>query len=106
MKIPCSISHRARQLCAESEEHHDRVWFCMTCKMLEQRLMPIGEVLADLLADVEVTVESWPAKNVPESGAVNGLVNDDEGACSGHDRGCLEGNCVLPTETGYHRLLE
>lgn len=79
MKIPCAISHRARQLCSESDEHHARVWFCMTCKMLEQRLMPISEVLADLLADAEVTVESWPPKNVPESGAVNGPVNDDLG---------------------------
>lgn len=59
MKIPCAISHRARQLCSESDEHHDRVWFCMTCKMLEQRLMPIDAVLASALGDADLTITLW-----------------------------------------------
>lgn len=48
MKIPCPISHQARQLCSESDEHHDRVWFCMTCKTLEQRLMPVPVPRAEI----------------------------------------------------------
>lgn len=56
MTIPPAISHRARQLCPESDEHHERVWACMTCKALEHRLMPIGEVLAPLLEDAGLLI--------------------------------------------------
>ena len=55
--IPPGISHQARQLCSESDEHHDKVWFCMTCKMLEQRLMPISGALKALLEEADLTVE-------------------------------------------------
>lgn len=56
MKVPCAISHRARQLCSESDEHHDRVWFCMTCKAIESRLMPVADVLAPLLKDAGLSI--------------------------------------------------
>lgn len=36
--------------------HHDRVWFCTTCKMLEQRLMPVSEVLASVLEDAGLAI--------------------------------------------------
>lgn len=47
---------QARQLCPESDEHHDTVWFCMTCKGLESRLTPISEVLHDVLDDAALTI--------------------------------------------------
>jgi hypothetical protein len=51
---------QARSLCPESDEHHDRVWFCMTCKMLERRLTPISEVLRDVLWDSDLSVQfNW-----------------------------------------------
>ncbi|RIT58862.1 hypothetical protein D2E90_20780 [Mycobacteroides abscessus] len=56
MIVPCAISHRARQLRSESDEHHARVWFCMTCKMLEHRLMPVTDVLAALLNDAGLSI--------------------------------------------------
>lgn len=59
MKVPASISHQARERCPESDEHHDRVWFCMTCKAIEQRLMPIDEVLAPDLSAADLTIELW-----------------------------------------------
>lgn len=67
MKIPAAISHRARQLCSESDEHHERVWFCMTCKMLEQRLMPISDVLASVLEDAgpAITVSRAEISSTP-----------------------------------------
>lgn len=59
-KVPSAISHQARQCCPESDEHHGRVWFCMTCKALEQRLMPIEAILGDLVTDLSVTITRWP----------------------------------------------
>lgn len=47
---------QTRELCPESDEHHEKVWFCLTCKALESRLTPISEALADLLADESLTV--------------------------------------------------
>lgn len=60
MKASAAISHQARELCSESDEHHDRVWLCMTCKALEFRLMPIGELLKGI-TDLSVTVRRWPS---------------------------------------------
>lgn len=37
---------QARQMCPETDEHHDRVWFCLTCRGLETRLTPVSEFLA------------------------------------------------------------
>lgn len=65
-KIPCAISHRARELCSESDEHHARVWFCMTCKMLEQRLMPLSEVLASVLEDAGLAI-TVPRTEIPST---------------------------------------
>lgn len=45
---------RARALCSESDEHHDQVWFCTTCHLLEQRLTT--DVLADLLDDANLVI--------------------------------------------------
>ncbi len=59
MEIPSAISHQAREHCSESDEHHARVWFCMTCKALEQRLMPVDAVLASVLADADLTITLW-----------------------------------------------
>ncbi len=65
-QTPCSgtrpFAARARELCPESDEHHLRVWSCMTCQMLERRMMPISDVLADALddADLSITVD-WDA---------------------------------------------
>lgn len=62
VKASRGVSWRTRQLCSESDEHHERVWFCMTCKALEQRLAPVSETLAELLqsADLSVTITRWP----------------------------------------------
>lgn len=50
-----------RDLCPESDEHHDSVWFCLTCRMIEQRLRPVSEVLKDVLMGADLTVEyEWP----------------------------------------------
>ncbi|OHT87131.1 hypothetical protein BKG68_12600 [Mycobacteroides saopaulense] len=58
---PEAIAARARELCSESEEHHAKTWFCMTCKLLEQRLTPTYDVLAPLLNDVgAVHLTRWP----------------------------------------------
>jgi hypothetical protein len=43
-------------MCPESDEHHDGVWFCQTCRALESRLTPITEVLKDVLADADLTI--------------------------------------------------
>ncbi|MCV7255669.1 hypothetical protein H7J86_26240 [Mycobacterium hackensackense] len=42
---------QARRLCPESDEHHARVWFCETCRLLEMRLTPITTIMRDLLDD-------------------------------------------------------
>lgn len=47
---------QARQMCPESDDHHDRVWFCLTCRALESRLTPITEALKDVLADADLTI--------------------------------------------------
>lgn len=62
VKASRGVSWRTRQLCSESDEHHERVWFCMTCMALEQRLAPVSETLAELLqsADLSVTITRWP----------------------------------------------
>ncbi|WP_301119609.1 hypothetical protein [Mycolicibacterium fortuitum] len=56
MKNPRPFAARARELCSESDEHHDQVWFCTTCRLLEQRLTPISDVLADALKDAALSV--------------------------------------------------
>jgi hypothetical protein len=57
-----SFAAQARSLCPESDEHHDRVWFCLTCRMLEQRIQPVSEVLRDVLADADLTLQvNWKA---------------------------------------------
>ena len=57
MPEPSAVwSARARELCPESDEHHERVWFCMTCRTLAFRLQPISEVLADVLADADISI--------------------------------------------------
>jgi hypothetical protein len=50
------FAKRARELCPESDEHHDQVWFCMTCRMLELRLTPVTTLLADVLEDADLTL--------------------------------------------------
>lgn len=47
---------QARRLCPESAEHHDRVWFCQHCRLLEMRLTPITDVIGDLLDDAGLTI--------------------------------------------------
>lgn len=51
-----SFAAQARDLCPESAEHHDNVWFCMTCKAIERRLGPIGETLQQVLLDADLCV--------------------------------------------------
>lgn len=56
---------KARELCPESDDHHVRVWFCMTCRGIAQRLQPVSEVVADVLADADLTLtvdalNCWP----------------------------------------------
>jgi transcriptional regulator with XRE-family HTH domain len=55
---PRPYAAAARALCPESDPHHDRVWFCTTCRMLEQRLTPISDLLRGVLADADLTV-TW-----------------------------------------------
>lgn len=54
---------RARELCWESDEHHARVWFCMSCHALAQRLRPMWDDPAfKALLEEEVVVSrvySW-----------------------------------------------
>lgn len=51
-----AFAAQARNLCPESDEHHDRVWFCMTCYALRKRLEPISDVLRDVLHDAQLTL--------------------------------------------------
>lgn len=62
-----------RDLCPESDEHHDSVWFCLTCRMIEQRLRPIAEILKDDLADADLTMEfKWnDARMAAETNGTN-----------------------------------
>lgn len=46
----------ARRLCPESDEHHDHVWFCQTCRLIEMRLTPITDLVGDLLADTDLRI--------------------------------------------------
>ena len=55
-KNPRPFAARARELCSESDEHHDQVWFCTTCHLLEQRLTPITDALAGVLEDANLTI--------------------------------------------------
>lgn len=57
---------QARRLCPETDEHHDRVWFCMTCRMFEQRLTPITVLLADLLFDASLIIRNPFAEQITE----------------------------------------
>lgn len=52
-----AFARQARELCPESDEYHDQVQPCPHCKLLEQRLTPITEALADVLKDADLTVE-------------------------------------------------
>lgn len=63
MTHPRPFAERARELCSESDEHHDRVWFCQTCRMLEQRLTPIADALREVLDDADLTV-SYPREQL------------------------------------------
>lgn len=56
-----------RDLCPESDEHHDSV--CLTCRMLR----PVSEVLKDILADADLTMEfKWnDARMVAETNGTN-----------------------------------
>lgn len=47
---------QARGLCPESVEHHDGVWFCQTCRMIEWRLTPVTELLRTMLDDDVLSV--------------------------------------------------
>ncbi|SHX32226.1 Uncharacterised protein [Mycobacteroides abscessus subsp. bolletii] len=60
MNASAAISRQARELCSESDEHHDRVWFCMTCKALELRLASVSEFVKGI-TDLSVTVRRWPS---------------------------------------------
>ncbi len=53
------FAKRARELCPESDEHHDEVWFCTTCRLLEQRLTPIHMMPAfqALLEEADLTIQ-------------------------------------------------
>lgn len=55
---PRPFAKQARRLCLESDEHHDRVVFCNSCRMLEQRLTPMHMLpgMAELLADATLTL--------------------------------------------------
>lgn len=55
-KKPRPFAARARELCSESDEHHDQVWFCTTCHLLEQRLTPITDALAGVLEDANLSI--------------------------------------------------
>lgn len=58
-----SFAAQARSRCPESPEQHDRVWFCLTCRLLELRLTPVSEVLRDVLADADLTLQvNWKAR--------------------------------------------
>lgn len=63
---------QARQMCPESDEHHDRVWFCLTCRGLETRLTPVSEFLAELLSEEEpVTIRAAGSSHTTASTAAN-----------------------------------
>lgn len=55
---PRPFAVRARELCPESDEHHDRVWFCEHCWRLEMRLTPLSMMPAmrELLKDADVSI--------------------------------------------------
>jgi hypothetical protein len=55
---PRPFAAQARQLCRESDEHHEKVWFCETCRMLEQRLTPIHMLpgIAEIMDDADITI--------------------------------------------------
>lgn len=57
---PRPFAEQARRLCPESDEHHDKVWFCGHCRMLEQRLTPLHMIPAfkALLADANLTIRN------------------------------------------------
>lgn len=49
------FARTARSLCTEDHDAPDAPWFCPNCRMLEQRLQPISDVLKDVLADADLT---------------------------------------------------
>lgn len=51
------IAAQARSLCSESDEHHERVWFCMTCMALRERLKPINEAITKALLESDISVD-------------------------------------------------
>lgn len=52
-----AFAARARELCPESDEHHDRVIFCTTCHLIARRLQPVHETLRDVLDDAGLTIQ-------------------------------------------------
>lgn len=79
---PRGYAAQARELCPESDEYHERVWFCGTCRLLEQRLTPVSDVLADALRDAGLTLTyDWAAYRVAavEPGAGDTLPEGDCG---------------------------
>lgn len=61
---PRPFAAQARTLCPESDEHHARVWFCTTCRMIETRLTPLHMLpgMAELLADANLTMPTGRAE--------------------------------------------
>lgn len=55
---PRPFAAQARQLCPESDEHHAKVWFCRTCRMLESRLTPLHDIpgMAEVLTDANLSI--------------------------------------------------
>lgn len=61
MDNPRPFAEQARALCTELQEHHDTVWFCLSCRLLEQRLTPLSmqpEMVA-LLKEADLTMRVY-----------------------------------------------
>lgn len=56
------FSAQSRELCPESDEHHANVWFCLTCRLIEQRLQPITKALKGVLDDADLTF-NWEGRS-------------------------------------------